>query len=197
MLYSIISCNYSDISNHSKDENNTTYLESIKYKNFIEAVERKSTFNFFIVVKIKDLNTNLSREICCKGPFLLGALAREYKIGYDSSGIKRIYDIARSNNDLYFEFKDTSALNNLGIYNYSETDFKKFEQNNNIDSLILSIKDQKWNKWFQEEKEMLLYAHAFFNRGILTGEYDCWGGTLYYIDKEWFNRMKTPIKMIE
>jgi hypothetical protein len=30
---------------------------------------------------------------------------------------------------------------------------------------------------------MMMYAHALFNRGVLTGENNCFGGTLVYVDR--------------
>ena len=35
-----------------------------------------------------------------------------------------------------------------------------------------------------DNKEMMMYAHALFNRGVLTGENNCMGGLLYYIDRD-------------
>jgi|GEM_PF-838776 len=193
----LVSCNNIESTDQSANDEFPTRLDSIKYENYSEAVKRQGTLNFFIVIKVKDLNTNVTREICTKGNFLMGALTREYNIVNDSAGIDSLYEIALANKTRYFEFADTSALNNLGLDNYSDADFKEFEQSNSIDSLILEIKDKKWEKWIPEDKDMLLYAHALFNRGILTGEYDCFGGTLHYIDNEWLKRMRTPIEVIE
>lgn len=197
VLMYLVSCNNIESTDQSANGEYPTRLDSIKYENYSEAVRQEGTLNLFIVIKVKDLNTNITREICTKGNFLMGALTREYKIVIDSAGIDSLYEIALANKTLYFEFADTSALNNLGWVNYSDADLKEFEKYNSIDSLVLEMKGMKWNKWIPEDKDMLLYAHALFNRGILTGENDCFGGTLYYIDNEWLKRMRTPIEVIE
>lgn len=193
----LVSCNNIESTDQSANDEFPTRLDSIKYENYSVAVKQEGTLNFFIVIKVKDMNTNITREICTIGNLLLGALTREYNIVIDSAGIDSLYKIALANKTLYFEFGDTSALNNLGLDNYSDADFKEFEQHNSIDSLVLDIKGKKWEKWIPEDKDMLLYAHALFNRGILTGENGCFGGTLHYIDNEWLKRMRTPIEVIE
>ena len=58
----------------SNEDNQKESLDTIIYHNYLNAVERESTFQFFLVIKIKDLNTGLSREVCTKGDFLEGAL---------------------------------------------------------------------------------------------------------------------------
>jgi hypothetical protein len=60
-------------------------------------------------------------------------------------------------------------------------DLKDFEQRTNIDQLTKDI-NKDWKKKLLDEKEMLLYAHSLFNRGILTGENNCYGGTLEVVE---------------
>ena len=154
----------------------------IKYNNYLKAIGNESTFQFFLVAEIKDLNTGEVREICTTGDFLEGALHMEYKIDYDSLGIIKLESLQRKNKNIYFEFKNAAALRNLGLNNYSITDLNKFEKSHNIDSLAQVIKKGKWSLAISEDNIMLLYAHSLFNRGILTGENSCFGGTLIYIE---------------
>ena len=41
-----------------------------QYLIFLDSIKNQLTFNYFTVVKIKDLNTGLTKEICSKGWFL-------------------------------------------------------------------------------------------------------------------------------
>lgn len=162
-----------------------TPLDSIIYKNYVYAVENEGTFQYFLVIKVKDLNTNQTKEICTNGNFLDGAIHMEYKIDYDSLGMSKIENLQKLNKDRYFEFKDTAALNNIGINNYSMDELANFERTHNIDSLAQIVKKGKWSLWIPDNKMMLLYAHSLFNRGILTGENNCFGGTLEHVEESW------------
>ena len=176
----IISCKNSNSEKHNKNAFN--FQEDIIYNNYVNAIENGSTFQYFTVIKVKDINTGKVREICTKGNFLCGALHIEYDSSYDINGQKKMQKLLLENKQRYFELKDTAALNNLGINTYSVEDFKKFEKENNVDSIAKSI-HAKWGMAISDDKTMLLLAHSLFNRGILTGENNCFGGTLKYIDK--------------
>jgi hypothetical protein len=165
-------------------------LDTIVYSNYLKAVDNESTFQFFLVAKIRDLNTGHLREICTKGDFLEGALHMEYKIEYDSLGLLKIENLQRFNKNRYFEFKDTAALKNLGLNNYTIDDLVNFEKSHNIDSLAKVIEKGKWSIAISEDKIMLLYAHSLFNRGILTGENNCFGGTLIHVEDKWIEERK-------
>jgi hypothetical protein len=69
-----------------------TDLDSEKYLNFIAAVKNISTFSYFTVIKVKDLNSGIVKEVCTKGNFVSGALHIELNIGYDN---KREKDVLR------------------------------------------------------------------------------------------------------
>lgn len=187
IIFGLISCNKSN----SKNENSNTFnssLDSIRYVNYLNAIENRSTFQYFTVIKIKDLNNGNTREICTKGNFILGALNYEHSSKTHKSLLK--------NKERYFQFKDTVALNNLGVNNYSIEDLKKFEKENNIDSLAKTIKG-KWGMHFSDDKSMLLFAHSLFNRGILTGENNCFGGTLIHVDKQILNEKRKRIEELK
>ncbi len=157
-------------------------LDSLIYKNYVYAVTNDGTFQYFLVLNVRDLNTGIIREICTKGNFLDGALHFEKKMGYDSVCKKDIEAFQIENKQRYFEFGDSVALRNIGLQEYSIEDLNKFEEMNNIDSLALEInKRGSWRHAIYDDKTMLLYAHSLFNRGILTGENNCFGGTLVHI----------------
>jgi hypothetical protein len=154
------------------------------YSNYVTALQNESTFQYYLVVKVKNLNSGQTREYCTKGNFLKGALHREYKFDYDSKGISKVYAIAIDNKDRYFEFSNDSAIWNIGcVWTYSMDDLAQLERKINFDSLAVQIrKTGKWSKEIFDDRIMSMYAHALFNRGILTGENNCFGGTLFYVD---------------
>lgn len=158
------------------------------YLNYVVAINNESTFQYHLVVKFKNANTGEIREICAEGNFLKGALHREYSIDYDEIGVKKVAELALKNKERYFEFKNDGAIANMGVKNYSMNELEKLEKKVNFDSIVNQIKKHK--KWAVslEDKEIMMYAHALFNRGILTGENNCMGGTLVYVDG------KSPLK---
>jgi hypothetical protein len=159
----------------------TTIDDGKLYNNYKKAVNNESTFQYFLVIHVTDLNTGLTREICTKGNFLAGAIHREYGLDYDANSIRRAERIALNNRTRTFQFKNTEAIQNLGLGRYSMDDLKDFEQRTNIDQLTKGI-NKDWKKKLLDDKEMLLYAHSLFNRGILTGENNCYGGTLEVVE---------------
>jgi hypothetical protein len=156
------------------------------YSNYMAAINNESTFQYFLVVTVKDIKTGQIREYCTKGNFLKGALHREYNLGYDNSGLEKVYAIASDSKDRYFEFKNDSAIWNIGgVWKYSMKELSALEKKINFNSLAAEIrKNGKWSKQIFDDKTMLLYAHALFKRGILTGENNCWGGTLEYVSRK-------------
>ncbi len=69
-------------------------LEDEKYLNFLAAVQNSSTFSYFTVIIVKNLNTGLTKEICTKGNFVAGALHRELNAGYDTKGQQQVFDFS-------------------------------------------------------------------------------------------------------
>jgi len=160
----------------------TTVDEATLYNNYAKAIRNESTFQYFLVVHVTDLNTGQTREICTKGNFLAGAIHREYNLGYDNNSIRKAERIALANRTRTFKFKNVEAIRNLGLDHYSMRDLKEFEETINVNQLITQV-NKDWKKQLTNDKEMLLYAHSLFNRGILTGENNCYGGTLEVVNK--------------
>lgn len=154
------------------------------YLNYVAAVKNHGTFQYFLVVKVKDINTGQTREICTKGNFLRGSLHREYNLPYEKGEDAKVATIALNSKDRYFEFKNDSALLNIGINDYSMADLTELEKQIDFDALAKKIKKKKkWSLKIFDDKKIYIYAHALFNRGIMTGENSCWGGTLEYVDR--------------
>ncbi len=151
------------------------------YINYLFAINNNSTFQYFLVVKVKNQNTGLTREYCTNASFLKGALHKEYHLGYDWMGSAAVYAIAIANKDRYFKLKNEDAIRNLDA-GYSMNELHKFEKKINFDSLACQIrKSDNWNSGLILDKPMSMTAHVLFNRGILTGENNCYGGRLFYV----------------
>ena len=154
------------------------------YLNYVAAINNRSTFQYYLVVKARNLNTGQTREICTQGSLFLGALHREYKLGYDKESIEKVRSIAINNKGRYFEFKNDSALLNMGINDYTENDLKKLEGRVNFDALAKKIKRKREWELSLDDSLMTMYAHLLFNKGILTGENNCWAGRLEYVSRK-------------
>ncbi len=156
----------------------TDYL----YSNYVEAINNDSTFQFYLVIQYKNLNTGEIREICTQGNALKGAIHREYQLlDYSEESVAKVNQILLDNKIRYFEFKNKEAIANLNPEIYAMEDLKTVEQKIDFDKLTKKIRRKKSWKESLERKDLLLYAHALFNRGILTGESNCVGGSLVYI----------------
>lgn len=179
--FGMISCNKSKPKKEFKSE-----LDSIQYINYRKLIDIGGTFNPFIVITVKNLNTNEIKEICTKNNFIIGALNLELK----DKNINKIL----LNKNRYFEFKDTIALNNIGFKSYNLTEFEEFKNEKNIDSLVIRIqKKLPLSLSFKDENEMIFYAHSFFNKGIMSGEYSSFG-VFQIIDDKWFEERNNRIK---
>lgn len=154
-----------------------------KYLNFLAAIQNNSTFSYFTVIKVKNLNSGVTKEICTKGNFIAGALHRELNAGYDTKGRQKVTDFAKSKKDRYFEFKNKEALDNISFFDYNTNFVDKIQTEYNFDKAIEIIKKDKKFSIRLPDNEMKAFAHVLFNKGYLTGENSCWGGALEYVDR--------------
>lgn len=140
----------------------------IKYKMYVKGIETLSTAPYYVVIKIKNQNTNEIRELCTEAPFLSGAIAREYNCDFSQAD-----SIAISHKDRYFEFSNDSALWNISYDLYSISDLENYEKSINLDKIVTDIKSKKLtSKTFpmsnkRKDKQVML-AHLLFNEGVLT-----------------------------
>lgn len=154
-----------------------------KYLNFLAAIQNNSTFSYFTVIKVKNLNSGVTKEICTKGNFIAGALHRELNVGYDTKGQQKVTDLAKSKKDRYFEFKNKEALDNISFFDYNTNLVDKIQTEYNFDKAIEIIKKDKKFSIRLPDNEMKAFAHVLFNKGYLAGENSCWGGALEYVDR--------------
>jgi hypothetical protein len=158
-------------------------LDNEKYSNFIAAIQNRSTFSYFTVIQVKNLNSGVTKEVCTKGNFVLGALHIELKAGYDDKGQQKVFDFAKSSKDRYFEFKNKKALDNISFFDYQENLVDKVQTKYSLDKTTEIIKRDKHFSVRLADDEMKAFAHILFNKGFLTGESNCWGGALEYVDR--------------
>lgn len=156
-------------------------LETEKYLNFVAALKNGSSFSYFTVIKVKDLNTGVVKEICTKGKFVLGALLMESD---PSMGSQSVIDDAKSKKNRYFEFKNKKALENISFFDYKPELIAKVQKRYDINKAIEIIKSGKYFGIKLAHGEMEAFAHILFNKGYLTGEHDCWGGALEYVHRD-------------
>lgn len=152
------------------------------YAHFAAAVKNKSGVQYYAVIKVIDVGAGTTREICAPGSFIRSALHKELKYDYDNQSVAMVEHMALMNLDRIFEFKNPEAIQLLGGDLYTEAELVAFEKEKNIKDLAKQIRG--WGTWkmeFKDDKLMMLYAHALFNQGILTGEDGKLLGTLIYV----------------
>ncbi|MFA7301957.1 MAG: hypothetical protein WC069_06625 [Candidatus Shapirobacteria bacterium] len=154
--------------------------DSIRDRIFKIAFNNKSTAPSYIVFIAKDLNTGLTKEICCEAPFLSGGMHRELNVKYDKEGTKYIDSTILANRLKTFEFSNIEALNNISFYEYpeknivdqlaSKTDLESFHREFGRNDSIKFMHFENDTGFVQES-----FAHIMFNCGIITSR-DCIAG---------------------
>jgi hypothetical protein len=159
-------------------------LQTEEYLNFLSAIQNESTFSYFTVIKAKNLNTGEIKEICTKGNFVSGALHIELKKDYSPRGEKDVIEYVKKHKDRYFEFKDQKALENISFYEYNPASINRIEKKYKVEQIVAVIKETRHFSCSLPDNEMKLLAHALFERGFMTGENNCFGGTLEYVERK-------------
>src|SRR4051812_10225611 len=101
--------------------------EVIKFRMFCSACKKgfSTTSDDWVVIRVKNLTTGETKEVCTTPNFISGALYKEtnlFALGIDCS----LY--TKRN----FEFSNDSALWNIGFANYSFAELKAFEKKVNV-----------------------------------------------------------------
>lgn len=84
-----------------------------QFELFAKAIQNRSTAPNYVLVTIVNDNTKEVRQGCVLAPFLLGALHDEQQIPYDAASIRKVEELALSNKEKIFHFKNGIALNNV------------------------------------------------------------------------------------
>lgn len=168
----LVSCNNTK-SKEEKQFKSTT--DSIRYTNYVKLVNYRNNTHTasYVVVNVKNLNTNEIKEICTYPDFIYGALRIENKKNDDEillEDIKHDTEILLQNKERYFEFKDTAALNNIGFNSYSKNDLAEFKNRIKFDSLVKLIAKKEYPTivFGENHNELNMYAHLLFNEDIMS-----------------------------
>lgn len=154
------------------------------FGNYSAALYNKTNFQYYLVVRIHDLNKGEVREFCTLGVFFRQALHLEWKLDHDRLNEDLVLAKAHMNSPRLFEFKNQEALDYLRMDLYSIAELNELSKSIDFKTLAKEIRAAKiWRKEFgDDEKLMRIYAHGLFNEGILTAEDITKGGTLEYVE---------------
>lgn len=153
----------------SKTMQNT--FETIKYDMFCKALNCSSTAPYYLVVTVKNLNTDEIKEICTEAPFLHGAIDRQ----------KGTFSNSIDCNDYpnrYFEFSKDSSLRNINFNLYTTSDLEQYAKELDIEETVRQIVEEGMNEkvfwaetkeeWANVKKQQIMFAHLMFNNGIMV-----------------------------
>jgi hypothetical protein len=80
------------------------------------AIADMSTSPAYVLVEVGDSGSAAPRPVCTTGNFLLGAIHREYGLGYAPAESGQALRIARQQTDHVFRFQRQAALDNVRIH---------------------------------------------------------------------------------
>ena len=153
-----------------ENSNEHTFEDKIKYCLKKYAKESKSL--------LSAANTVVLEE-----NFLKGAIHKELNIDYTKEGQRKVYEYLKNKNKRYFEFRNKEALENISFDKYDNSALIDFEENYDLEKIILTIRDKKQITYYKfKNNEKFAMLHLLFNKGILMNESSCFGGTLYLVD---------------
>jgi hypothetical protein len=147
---------------------NNDVSENVKYEMFKKGLSTLSTAPYYVVIKVKNQNTNEIKEICTEAPFVEGAIFYQDKLDYLEAN-----KVALSHKDRYFEFSNDSALLNINYDLYTIQDLEKYQKSINLDKIVSEIKSNKLTDMTfsisgKKIKQQVMLAHLLFNNGIMT-----------------------------
>ena len=88
------------------------------------AINNLSTSPSYVEIFIAEGEAGQPKPICTTANFLLGAIHREYGLGYDTSDLSKAAEIAIKSSDRVFRFRQRSALDNIPM-KYSANDLSE------------------------------------------------------------------------
>lgn len=92
--------------------------------NFEAAIHNDSTAPSYVLITLVDARTESARSTCTTANLLMGAIHREYDLGYDKASQSRAREIALSNKTHVFRFTKQDALHNIPV-TYAESDLAR------------------------------------------------------------------------
>ncbi|MFJ2988349.1 hypothetical protein ACIPF8_10810 [Collimonas sp. NPDC087041] len=85
------------------------------------AIHNSSTSPSYVLITVVDARTESAQSTCTTANLLIGAIHKEYGLGYDTEGFSKSDVIALSNQTHVFRFTKQDALNNIP-FTYSNGD---------------------------------------------------------------------------
>jgi hypothetical protein len=162
--------------------------DQTKYKMFCKAINHSMTTSpYYIVIKVKNENTNEIREICTSATIFYLTYIKVHYTDLRSTG-----DTLKKHKDRFFIFSADSILSQIDFFLYSKTELDQFERTLNIDSIINEVKTGRLTYTSQyldsDFKKQTMFAHIMFDHGVLIrrGDWDpgCIFDSIYEDDKE-------------
>jgi len=146
------------------------------YENYCTAIDEfGSTYQYYLVVHILDETSNKNKEICLTGFEFVSLMSDAWNIGYEKE--LKVVKKLKKNKKRNFKVKSLAGLELINRIKYSTLELNQYGKKINLDSIVNSISEkEKWSYFAQSEKEQLMTAHLLFNKGILTGINECFGG---------------------
>ena len=80
-------------------------------------------------------------------------------------------------------FTKKGALDNISFFDYKTNLIDSIKIEYNFDKAIQIIKNDRNFSIRLSDNKMKAFAHVLFNKGFLTGENNCFGGALEYVDR--------------
>jgi hypothetical protein len=147
------------------------YAGSYTPSMFRVALSNGSTSPDYVLIKVRGPKDQTERTVCTAANFLLGAIHREYDLGYTEADRKRGLEIALEQPERSFTFRKKEAMDNLGDDETPEAlaDVRRqFEGKKDAELLdhefINSITDKRPDSKHRTYRDAV--AHALLERGI-------------------------------
>jgi hypothetical protein len=85
------------------------------------AIRNYSTSPSYVMISVAGGEIEPAKVVCTTANFLLGAIHREYGLGYDAADVSKAIEIALANSDHIFTFRQPTARANIPM-RYSDDD---------------------------------------------------------------------------
>ena len=101
-------------------------------------------------------------------------------VALDIQNNPEVIEFAKTKKNRYFEFKKRSALKNISFFEYDTNKVNMVQKEYNFTRLFEFIEKDPEAGIPLGDNEMIFFAHILFDNGYLTGENNCFGGSLEY-----------------
>jgi|ERR1051325_5942428 hypothetical protein len=138
---------------------------------FLAALTNGSTEPEYVLIKVRGPDDQTERTVCTTENLLLGAIHREYDLGYTDADEKRAREIASKQPERLFTFRKKAAINNLADHETPEAladvrrQFAAKKDSELLDREFIHSITHKWrDARYRAYRDAV--AHALLERGI-------------------------------